>query len=365
MTAMLSFARSTSAIAYVLVAVVTIGWILYYFANRRSAKPELGSEIELAANRKPYFDDETLEGRRLERFQFFGVLFLATITLGLPIYWVLEPGRMAGAMEAKDKQFVTWGSRLYATTAEGGFNCAGCHGANGGGGVAAYTVTDPTTNQVKAVNWVAPAINNVLYRFDESELEFILVYGRPFSPMSPWGLAGGGPLNDQQIETLISFVRSIQIPREGCAEGEDDPLTCASGHLPQAERDRIQAAAEADAQKLVDAGKYATVQEALGEALFSSSYASGAYSCARCHTSGWSYGEPGVTGQGAFGWNLTGGSTVDHFPNETDMINFIKAGSEMGKRYGTQGQGSGRMPGFGSSLTDEQIKAVVEYVRSL
>jgi mono/diheme cytochrome c family protein len=107
------------------------------------------------------------------------------------------------------------------------------------------------------------------------------------------------------------------------------------------------------------------VQEALGEALFSSSYASGAYSCARCHTSGWSYGEPGVTGQGAFGWNLTGGSTVDHFPNETDMINFIKAGSEMGKRYGTQGQGSGRMPGFGNTLTDEQIKAVVEYVRSL
>jgi mono/diheme cytochrome c family protein len=47
------------------------------------------------------------------------------------------------------------------------------------------------------------------------------------------------------------------------------------------------------------------------------------------------------------------------------MINFIKAGSEMGKRYGTQGQGSGRMPGFGSVLTDEQIKAVVEYVRSL
>jgi mono/diheme cytochrome c family protein len=56
---------------------------------------------------------------------------------------------------------------------------------------------------------------------------------------------------------------------------------------------------------------------------------------------------------------------VKHFPNETDMINFIKAGSEMGKRYGTQGQGSGRMPGFGSVLTDEQIKAVVEYVRSL
>jgi mono/diheme cytochrome c family protein len=360
-----AFARSTSAIAWVLFVIVTIGWIVYYFANRRTAKPELGSEIELAANRKPYYDDETLEGRRLERVQGLGLLFLAVIAIGLPLYWVFEPSRQAGAAEAKEELFIEWGSLLYATTDKGGFNCAGCHGANGGGGVAAYTLTDPATGQVKAVSWTAPAINTVLYKFSESELKFILVYGRPFSPMSPWGIAGGGPLNDQQIDTLIAKIRSLQIPREGCAEGEDDPLTCASGTLAQDEKDRIAENAEKAAQALVAAGKYATVDAAMGEALYNLSYASGAYSCARCHTPGWSYGEPGVSGQGAFGWNLTGGATVKHFPNETDMINFIKAGSEMGKRYGTQGQGSGRMPGFGSVLTDEQIKAVVEYVRSL
>ena len=92
---------------------------------------------------------------------------------------------------------------------------------------------------------------------------------------------------------------------------------------------------------------------------------SGAYSCARCHTEGWSYQSPGVPGQGAFGWNLTGGSTNSHFPSEQDMINFVKSGSEIGARYGKQSQGTGRMPGFGSLLTDEQIKAIVEYVRSL
>jgi mono/diheme cytochrome c family protein len=102
-----------------------------------------------------------------------------------------------------------------------------------------------------------------------------------------------------------------------------------------------------------------------GEALFNLDLASGAYSCARCHTQGWSYGDPGVTGQGAFGWNLTGGATNSHFPNEGDMISFIKAGSQYGKKYGLQGQGSGRMPGFGSMLSDDDIKAIVEYVRSL
>ena len=47
------------------------------------------------------------------------------------------------------------------------------------------------------------------------------------------------------------------------------------------------------------------------------------------------------------------------------MIDFIKNGSVLGAKYGLQGQGSGRMPGFGSLLTDQQIKAIVEYVRSL
>ena len=47
------------------------------------------------------------------------------------------------------------------------------------------------------------------------------------------------------------------------------------------------------------------------------------------------------------------------------MIDFIKSGSEHGKSYGAQGQGTGRMPGFGHLLTDEQIAAIVDYVRSL
>ena len=41
-------------------------------------------------------------------------------------------------------------------------------------------------------------------------------YGRPGSPMSAWGLEGGGPMNFQQIDTLLDYIESIQIPREDC-----------------------------------------------------------------------------------------------------------------------------------------------------
>lgn len=96
--------------------------------------------------------------------------------------------------------------------------------------------------------------------------------------------------------------------------------------------------------------------------------------CARCHTKGFSYGEPGEPGGGAFGPALTGGSTRRQFPDATDHADFISegapgdAGTPYGKNYGERGvlgyEGGG-MPYFGKTLTPEQIEAIVEYERSL
>ena len=170
-------------------------------------------------------------------------------------------------------------------------------------------------------------------------------------------------MNDQQIDNLLEYLKSIQIPREDCGPGEVEAMKfygqelCESGHLPSN--------VQADIQTSIDAAIESGEATSVGEAIFNLELGSGAYSCARCHTQGWSYDDPGQTGQGAFGWNLTGGATNSHFDNEADMIAFLKKGREFGKVYGNQGQGSGRMPGFGALLTDEQIEAVVEYVRSL
>jgi mono/diheme cytochrome c family protein len=348
----------TTTLAWITLVVAIGGWALYAFFNIRSSRAEIGSEIELAANRKPYYDDEILEGKKLERTQLLGLAFLAVITVALPLYWILEPGRQVGAEEEFEHKFEYWGGRLFASTADGGFNCAGCHGGmNGGGGVASFAVTDPKTGEVKAVNWKAPAINNIYLRYSEEEVRFILNYGRPFSPMSAWGLVGGGPMNEQQIQTVIDYLKSVQIPRENCASPDGKATMCDGGTLPKKNQDEIQA----EAERLVGNGTYSS----LGEALFNLDLGAGAYSCARCHTKGWSYGEPQITGGGAFGPSLTGGSTIRQFPNQEDMIAFITAGSEYGKRYGEQGQGGGRMPGFGAMLTQDQITAIVEYVRGL
>jgi mono/diheme cytochrome c family protein len=327
-------------IAIIIAIVVSLVWLAYVLGNMRRAKAEVGSEIELAPNRKPYMDDEELEGRKLTRALLLGLALVGVSAVAIPLYWLNEPSRQAGAIEGFDERFVKWGEELFAPTAQGGFNCAGCHGTKGIGGVAPYTLTDPATGRVQVVSWKAPALQTVLLKFSEDEVRYIITYGRPFSPMSPWGLAGGGPMNDQQIDTIIAYLESIQLTKEE-----------AQAAVTKALQD-----AKADP---ANAGK------SDGELLFDMEASSGTYSCARCHTHGWSYDQPLVSGGGAMGPNLTGGSEGRQFPAESDQIGFVTDGSEQGKRYGQQGQGTGRMPGFGEIYTEEQIAAVVAYERGL
>jgi mono/diheme cytochrome c family protein len=46
-------------------------------------------------------------------------------------------------------------------------------------------------------------------------------------------------------------------------------------------------------------------------------------------------------------------------------VDFVTIGSDFQKPYGSQGIGSGRMPGFGQELSARQIDEIVIYERSL
>lgn len=85
--------------------------------------------------------------------------------------------------------------------------------------------------------------------------------------------------------------------------------------------------------------------------------------CGSCH---------GATGGGGVGPKLTGGEAKLTFPNEEDHIKWVTEGSSgsRGKPYGDpnrpggqHGPASGGMPAFGSQLTPDEIKAVVQYER--
>jgi mono/diheme cytochrome c family protein len=356
------------SVAYVIVAILTVGIILWLLGNVRRAKPEVGSEIELAANRKPYFDDEAMEGKRLDSVLRWALLSLTIIAVGLPLYWLAEPGRQSGAITNFKTTFASRGAALFAVTADGGFNCAGCHAGVAGGPVL-YTMTDPVTKKLRQVEWKAPSLDDVTLRMSDDQIRYVLTYGRTFSPMPAWGLAGGGPMNDQQIDNLIAYLHSISISKDAAqkrstanADAElkrlQDPqaaLAAAKDAVAKAtdEAEKLKAESQVtEVEAIIASGQ----RPSMGAALFN-------LNCARCHTGGWSFYEPQKPGSGALGPPLT--NVTHQFLDPQDQIDFVTDGKKPGEKYGRQGAASGRMPFFSQLLTKEQIQAIVDYERSL
>ena len=363
---MLAATSAQQSVAYVLAGIVVVGFILWLLANVKRARPEVGAELELAANRKPYFDDEEMEGKRLDSVLRWALLSLTIVAVGLPLYWLAEPGRQSGAISDFNDTFAHRGEGLYATTAEGGFNCAGCHGGVSGG-LVSYTMSEE--DGVRQVTWKAPSLDDVYLRMTEDQLREVLVYGRLYSPMPAWGLEGGGPLNEQQIDNLIAYLKKIAISPDEARERNTeqaeaqlailrDPeaaLAAAEDALTAAEDDTARLRAEStinEIERIIASGQEAS----MGAALFNTQ-------CARCHTAGWSFYEPEAPGSGAFGPPLS--NVLNQFAVEEDHVAFVTDGAEAGENYGRQGKAKGYMPYFNQILTKDQIEAIVEYEREL
>ena len=337
-------------VAIVILIAMFVGFVIFVvttLAHRDPGAPP-GSEVELAPNRKPYFDDEELEGPRLDRALLVAFGMLVIIALSLPMYWLLEPTRQAHALHGFDKRSVQRGEGLFAASTDPRpglhFGCAGCHGVGGTGGSALYVINDPAHPDVppRQVTWTAPPLNSVLLRFTDDEVLQILTYGRAGTPMPAWGVAGGGAMDDQQLGDLIAYLHSIQLTPKA-----------ASDYWAQ------QAATTAKTLKSVDGAGNPIIT---GEVLFDTN-------CARCHTKGYSYGEPLQPGGGGqYGPNITNGSELRQFPATQDQVDFVTNGVDPGKGYGTGGimtNFGGGMPHFGTYLTPQQIGEIVAYERTL
>jgi hypothetical protein len=395
------FASTQTAIGGVVLFAAVVIVITYAFINIRLGRKEIGSEIELAPNRKPYYSDEELEGKRLDRVLAMGLIGLFVVAITLPLYWLNEPGRQEGARQNFKQAFINRGAAMFDTTENGGFNCAFCHGGmEGEGSVVPFTITDANGQFVQAVEWKAPALDTIFLRFNREEVRYILTYGRTFSPMPAWGVRGGGPLNDQQLQNLMDYMASIQtVQLTAPPDGESAEEREARLARVEEYRTEVQEAIDAEiAAAELNGTPYASEGEALFNLGYYTNYAGGAYACGRCHTTGWSYDQKDADGNGALGPSLRDGVSVTRFPGAVagfeQQVEFVCAGSERGVNYGQNSQGTGRMPGFcqvpeeiasspetgevgveahppsdpvteGGMYTQEQVEQIVRYVRGL
>jgi mono/diheme cytochrome c family protein len=374
-----------------------------------------------APNQTPFYDDDVMEDTHLTRVLRWALVFSTIVAVVLPLYWLLEPNRQAEEETGFDKRAIERGATLFANASMPAFDsakslqCANCHGADASGGATTFILTPDAQGDAKAApvseQWVAPALNDVMYRFNEcsdeevtaktlncqtraeNQVTQIITYGRPGTPMPAWGVAGGGPKNEQAVSDLVAYLKSIQIsPDKARAQatkkiaafkssmaGQEataqqnlaDAQAKLSASKTDAQRQKYQSEIQA-AQEGITRSRdyYAQVQKmSQGELLFNTQ-------CARCHTKGWSTLEPSdgfvpmpsQPGSGAFGPAFRDGSVLDQFPGETGkqkQFDWVSVNVEANKGYGVRGISSGRMAHFGNILSKQQIDQIIEFERGL
>ncbi len=216
-----------NSLAVVLVAIAIVGWLAYLMVSTVRSQ----AQEEVPANLAPPMSNKELETSRLERALFWSLIFAAFAAVTLPLYFLTERDRQGDFIEAFAEESLERGAALSATTAEGGFDCQGCHGPGFVGGAAG---TIHPQSEV-STTWGAPRLDTILYRYSREEVKFWIVFGRAGTPMPAWGTAGGGVLNDQQVEDILNYLQEQQLPQDEAVEVMAAEVSAADGYRNNAE----------------------------------------------------------------------------------------------------------------------------------
>jgi mono/diheme cytochrome c family protein len=292
----------------------------------KTRRPSLGIPQAL----RPAAPDEKLEGPRLERLLKWGVVATLATAAFIPAYWLPEANRQEHFAERFSEESVHRGSLIFQPPPilpegvgavefkeleEGialGQNCAFCHGGEAQGGPIPNGFVPPGSTE--KVQYQAPPLNNVFTRWDEEMVRFTIERGRPGTPMPAWGVEFGGPMTTQMVDDVIAWLHSLPENNEPPAE----------------------LAADASGQEIFEAR------------------------CAVCHGPEGQGKEGDVWYQGLALWK----GDVKHLPKVQHKAAILGV-----RRWGF-------MPSFAEAppqyvppapypLTDKQIKAVMEYERTL
>ena len=208
----LSTPATVALIAGVVLALAFVGGLIALALRRRG---EPGPDIP--PGMRPGPADEVLERRQLEKVMGWGVVFVLFFALWLPFLWLREPAQNVDDEIDLIARSEERGSHWFQLSSEEnptGFGCARCHGEEAQGGSVPYTTPDGQfipAYPVPALNTVCggpftghPQIKSV------DDIRNTIMMGREGTPMPSWSVRFAGPMNDQQIQDLITYLISIQ-----------------------------------------------------------------------------------------------------------------------------------------------------------
>jgi Cytochrome c, mono- and diheme variants len=132
------------------------------------------------------FEPEWLE-RSLDRYLALGVIFMVLLMAGFMTYRLREPTLRHAALTEQTASYKKIGHGLFVS------NCASCHGklAQGGSG--------PTLNA-----------KEFLGATTDAQIHVLVAGGVSGSDMPSWGIDFGGTMTDEQVQQIVTYLRSLQ-----------------------------------------------------------------------------------------------------------------------------------------------------------
>lgn len=124
-------------------------------------------------------------GENYDQLFGIGLVISLLLVIGMSIYWAGDRDRLVSAAEELKAGRTERGQAVYTE------QCASCHGAEGEGGV-------------------GPALNNRQVLKDTPDEIFFSVIrsGVPNTQMPSWSVDFGGPLTDEDIHDVVTFMRA-------------------------------------------------------------------------------------------------------------------------------------------------------------
>ena len=135
---------------------------------------------------QPPFEPDWLQ-RSLDRHYVWGLVFMVVLIVGFPLYRIREPHLRADALQQQRVTYTKLGASLFS------HNCAECHGRRGTGGDA------PTLNA-----------KQFLSSTSDEQIHLLVAGGVSGSSMPAWSIDFGGPLTDEQVRQIVTYLRSLE-----------------------------------------------------------------------------------------------------------------------------------------------------------
>lgn len=131
-------------------------------------------------------EDHELE-QSTNQWMLWGGVLLFLFALAFPIYWLIQPARLAEAQASLDESLAMHGEELYAES------CAQCHGGEGAGAI-------------------GPALNSeqFLSSVTDTQMHQLISTGVPGTLMSAYSADFGGSFTQQQITSVVKYLRAFE-----------------------------------------------------------------------------------------------------------------------------------------------------------